>query len=360
MLIQQANSSIKDHLTISKNNMKVFRSFFNKNAVLITLFLWGAEARCFSQIPGVRNGHNMVYFKPSKSIILFGGADEKKVYGDTWSFSHGMWRKITDAGPSPRTFPAMVMADNYILLFGGNAVLFGNDKNPVHYLDDTWKFEDSAWKRIETAPHPDARAEAAISYDPIRKKVVLFGGRMAGEKWIAGDTWEFDGNKWKQINKNGPTPRSGAVMAFDSRLKQVILYGGNPVITTEKDYNGPMWSWDGINWNHIDTSIPLIFNSCMAYNTNDNFMLRFGGWTGKERINDTWVYKDKVWQQLDLKIAPAARNHAVMVYNPNKNSFYLYGGHDGDNVFGDMWIFKKEIWTLLFAEQPLRRIENGH
>lgn len=65
----------------------------------------------FSQSPGVRNGHNMVYYSPTKSIILFGGADEAKVYGDTWSFSDGKWEKITDEGPSPRTFPCMVAAD---------------------------------------------------------------------------------------------------------------------------------------------------------------------------------------------------------------------------------------------------------
>ena len=99
---------------------------------------------CFSQTPGVRNGHNMVYYSPSKSIILFGGADDARVYGDTWQFSNGKWKKITDIGPSPRTFPCMVSTDDYILLFGGNSVLFGSDKNPMHYLDDTWKFQNGS------------------------------------------------------------------------------------------------------------------------------------------------------------------------------------------------------------------------
>ncbi len=91
-----------------------------------------------AQIPGVRNGHTMVYYPAMHAIILFGGANESKVLGDTWSYAKGKWELRSEDGPSPRTFPAKVMADDYILLFGGNEVLFGNDKHPVHYLDDTW------------------------------------------------------------------------------------------------------------------------------------------------------------------------------------------------------------------------------
>src|ERR1051326_2246269 len=153
----------------------------NKDLFFV-LFLSIGVHHCFSQSPGIRNGHNMVYYPPSKSIILFGGADDARVYGDTWNFANGKWKKITDSGPSPRTFPCMVMADNYILLFGGNSVLFGSDKNPVHYLDDTWKFQNGSWKKVQVNIHPPARAEAAIASDPGSNKVILFGGREAGEK----------------------------------------------------------------------------------------------------------------------------------------------------------------------------------
>ncbi len=245
--------------------------------------------------------------------------------------------------------------------FGGNAVLFGNEKNPVHYLDDTWKFTDGQWVKVNLGIHPGPRAEAAMAYDPLRKKVVLFGGRQAGEKWVAGDTWEFDGNVWEQIeNKNFPTPRSGAAMRYAPLHKRIILSGGNPDISREKDYKGPMWAWDGAAWRPMNSSIPLIFNACMAYNTRDNFILRFGGWNGKERNNETWIYQHEGWEKLSLKNSPAARNHSMMVYDPGQNTFYLFGGHDGENVFGDMWQFKDKVWTLVYEESPRRRVENGH
>jgi len=319
------------------------------------------SGECCSQSPGVRNGHSLVYFSPSRSLILFGGADEKKVHGDTWKFSEGQWEEITEQGPSPRTFPSMVTGDNYILLFGGNAVLFGGPSNPVHYLDDTWLFENNAWRQLITKEHPDARAEAAIAYDPVRQKVVLFGGRRSGEKWIDGDTWEFDGKGWSLKDTTGPTARSGAVMVYDSKLKGVILFGGNPVISKEKNYNGSMWLWNGTNWISMNSSAPLIFNSCMSYSTTEDFILRFGGWNGSNRVHDTWIYKSgNDWRKLHVKRHPSARNHAAMVFNPDKDCFFLYGGHDGDNVFGDMWEFTGRRWKLLFDVKPLRRIDNGH
>lgn len=328
-------------------------------SLVVISFIVGIT-QCLSQSPGVRNGHNMVFYKPSDKIILFGGADDTKVYGDTWSFSDNKWKKITDEGPSPRTFPCMVVADRYILLFGGNAVLFGNESNPVHYLDDTWKFQNNKWSKVSTPIHPPPRAEAAISYDPRRKKVVLFGGRQAGEKWVLGDTWEFDGNQWNELHVEGPVPRSGAVMVYDDELHQVVLFGGNPVIANEKNYNGPMWSFDGRTWIPLKSMDPLIFNSCMAHNSKDHFILRFGGWNGHERVNDTWIYQHNGWKKLELSLAPAARNHSIMVYDSRKNSFYLYGGHDGENVFGDMWSFKNGKWKFLVGEKPRKRIENGH
>lgn len=335
---------------VSSISRKLFLHF-----IYIAIFIEG-----HTQTPGVRNGHAMVYDTPNKEIVLFGGADEKKVYGDTWSYANGHWKKLAENGPSPRTFPCMVMANNYILLFGGNAVLFGNENNPVHYLDDTWKFENGKWSKLSFTVHPDARAEAAITYDPLRKKVILFGGRRAGDQWIDGDTWEFDGSKWQLADTIGPAPRSGAAMVYDSRLKEAILFGGNPVIAKEKNYNGPMWSWNGNQWSQIDSHEPLIFNSCMAYNSVEHYILRYGGWNGKSRVNDTWIYTNNKWSKLDCKRSPEARNHAILIYDPDSNFFFLYGGHDGENVFGDLWKFKNGEWKLVYATKPLKRLENGH
>jgi Galactose oxidase, central domain len=313
-----------------------------------------------AQTPVVRNGHAMVYDNVMRAIILFGGADDAMVYGDTWSYTNGKWEKLKIEGPSPRTFPAMVMADDYILLFGGNEVLFGDEQHPVHYLDDTWLFRDGQWKKIVVPIHPGPRAEAAVGYDPVSKMVLLFGGRLSGEKWIADDSWAFDGAKWTPISQPGPSARSGAVLCYDQDLRKLILFGGNPVIAKEKTYNGPMWSWDGKTWQRMDSADSLVFNCCMVYDAAEHYLIRYGGWNGRERMSDTWIYGNKKWVKLSLTKSPPARNHAVMVYDPDHCSCVLYGGHDGENVFGDLWSFKNGSWNLLNTVAPRKRVENGH
>ena len=327
--------------------------------LLLFIFLHCCLIRGFGQTMGVRNGHNMVYDPWARRIILFGGADEAKVYGDTWSYANGKWQRLTESGPSPRTFPGMVMADHYILLFGGNRVLFGSEKNPTHYLDDTWIFKEGRWNEIKLKNHPGPRAEMAIGYDPVTKNVILFGGRQSGDQWIASDTWIFDGTGWSEWKKPGPSARSGAVMSYDGDLHRLILFGGNPVVAKEKTYNGPMWAWTDSEWHPIKSEDSLIFNCSMAYDANAHLLIRFGGWTGTTRTKDTWIY-DGIWARLNLSESPPARNHSVMVYDTDNKECILFGGHDGERVFGDMWAFKNRGWLLLHDKKPLQRIDNGH
>jgi hypothetical protein len=324
------------------------------------LFIIAFISQVRAQTPGVRNGHAMVYDGDLHADILFGGADAAKVCSDTWSYTKGRWKKIPEQGPGPRTFPAMVMADHYILLFGGNRVLFGDEMHPAHYLDDTWLFRNGHWKKLDLAIHPGPRAEMAIGYDPVHKKVLLFGGRQAGDQWILSDTWEFDGNLWTQLYRPGPSARSGAVMNYDMGLKQLVLFGGNPVIAKDQNYNGPMWSWDGVDWHRMAVSDSLVFNSTMVFDAADNYLIRFGGWNGKERLNNTWIFQNGFWIKLEPATRPEARNHATMVFDNDQGACLLFGGHDGENVFGDLWSFKKGNWFLIHEEKPRKRKENGH
>src|SRR5260370_14746422 len=57
-------------------------------------------------------------------------------------------------------------------------------------LNDTWTFDGTNWKRIRTAGKPAARAAASAAYDTTLKQVVLFGG-YNGQ--YLDDTWTSNG-----------------------------------------------------------------------------------------------------------------------------------------------------------------------
>jgi hypothetical protein len=74
-------------------------------------------------------------------------------------------------------------------------------------------------------------------------QVVLFGG-VAGGRYF-GDTWVFDGERWREIATPGPEPRARAAMAaLDGRL---ILHGGQD-ISTVGVCRSDTWAFDGARW----------------------------------------------------------------------------------------------------------------
>lgn len=313
----------------------------------------------------VRNAHSMVYHARDSQVYLFGGANEKEVLSDLWVLDSISWQHVTtNQGPEARTFAAMTYNHqlNNILLFGGSKVLFGKEPDVNNLLNDTWQFSNNQWKRIRTELAPSPRAEAEMVYDVHRDRVVLFGGyTLQNGKYIKlGDTWEFYNDNWHLANESGPSNRHGVAMVYDSQQKRVVLFGGSTVDKQYGNSTGETWAWDGKTWNKLDIEQPPgVFNAAMSYNTDKSEFVRFGGWNGSNRIDETWIFNQQ-WKKLKTENSPASRNHSRMVYDEKRNKAILFGGHDGENIFGDTWEFSNNQWNNITNITPLKRIKNGH
>lgn len=304
----------------------------------------------------VRNAHAMAYHEARGTVMLFGGADERRVLGDLWEWNGNAWTQIIAPGPAPRTFPGLAYDHERkrLVLFGGNRVLFGTENDKDTFLDDMWEWDGAHWQEIKT-PTPSARAEASMVYDRGRRRLVLFGGYrvVEGKKIRLGDTWEWDGNNWQQVSASGPSPRNGAAMIYDAARKRVLLFGGSG------GPSGETWIWDGKQWHEVKAATAGRFNSVTAFDEAHQQTLRFGGWNGETRVGDTWTFDGKAWQQIDAA-GPEARNHSAMVYDFKRQRLVLFGGHDGENIFGDTWEWDGGKWSRAAFHEPRLRVDNGH
>ena len=112
----------------------------------------------------------------------------------------------------------------------GRTVIFGGyPAGP--YLNDLWEWDGLSFVNRTPSPLPASwpgpRIEYALAYDPVRARMLLFGGYFP----ILGDTWEWDGprNLWTRLPATGPSPRRGPAMAYDARRQVTVLFGGEDV-----------------------------------------------------------------------------------------------------------------------------------
>uniref|UniRef100_A0A3B0MVG7 Kelch motif/Galactose oxidase, central domain/BTB/POZ domain containing protein, putative n=1 Tax=Theileria annulata TaxID=5874 RepID=A0A3B0MVG7_THEAN len=103
---------------------------------------------------------------------------------------------------------------------------------------------------------------------------------------------------------------------------------------------------------HVDlTTIPGAPSPRAAHTCDvvQNFLVIFGGWSGREALGDAYAFhlKKKRWYLLNLRLVESSgrrvrqsnfvmdrNNHASAVYN---NELFVYAGHDGSKWLGDMF-----------------------
>jgi hypothetical protein len=131
-----------------------------------------------------------------------------------------------------------------------------------------------------TAPPP--RANAQIAFDRARRQIVAFGGEEpAGacsfETQLGrppepdvppspqpyGDTWLFDGQRWREATPAtaSPPPRALHAMGWDERRGRVLVIGGDDCNCMQRivnegfrlGFDEDAWEWDGSSWERVDT-----------------------------------------------------------------------------------------------------------
>jgi hypothetical protein len=129
--------------------------------------------------------------------------------------------------------------DQVVLFGGGNADTQRGDPGTWVYTPAT-----NTWRACQLDRQPPPRANSQLVYDPVAKKVILFGGDQL-DQTIA-DTWAFDGTEWTQKSpKLSPSPRVGHALLWLPKAKKLLLLGGYTVNSTT-DYSS-----------HPYTSLPL-------------------------------------------------------------------------------------------------------
>jgi cysteine-rich repeat protein len=173
--------------------------------------------------PDVRSGP--LVYDAVRGVVVLNGA--RGTGGAMWELEGAIWREVPEGATDS---PGMTGAAAAFDLARGQIVRFGGTSADTGASDELWTWDGDAWAMWAPAS-PTARCPAAMASDPVRGRVVLFGGQRAAQFSPCGgsvfdDTWEWDGRGWllREGSASTPPARARAAMAFDGT--RIVLFGG--------------------------------------------------------------------------------------------------------------------------------------
>ena len=184
---------------------------------------------------------SMVYDGDDDVFVLFGGClctlDFGASSGDTWTYrlSSNTWTKVTPAvSPPARQGHHLVYdsANKRVILFGGFDATSGT------YFNDVWIYSVTAntWSMVLPAVSPPARRMAAMVYDPVQQRTVLFGGQgpdALADVWVLQLQQSASGSSTPTLTSLSPSPVTAGSPGFT-----LTVTGANFASTSVVQWNG--------------------------------------------------------------------------------------------------------------------------
>jgi hypothetical protein len=237
------------------------------------------------------------------------------------------WIKRTDVGSYGQRWQHAMAYDSdrgVTVFFGGEIGKEGEET----CFDDTQEYDGRQWRQISVGVKPPKRAGHMMAYDPVRKRVVMFGGYLkylndlgAPSFHFYADTWLYrsDGvtGFWEEQPQARVLPSTyNAGMVWDSVNNVVLLNIGN----------SGTWSWNGANWQNLMVPGPPVNSFGMAFDSDRGTTMIAGGFTG---LNSTTA---DVWEKSSgggwevRAIGPSSRAQLAMAFHERRQRVMMVGG----------------------------------
>lgn len=199
----------------------------------------------FVERPGTKAYPIMVFDPLEQAVVLMVGSQTD----DMWLYDGEFWLLTSVIVPTPTRFAltARSVFDSkrqVLLLYEGRDIGWGN----------TYELIDGVWEPVASQGDGRWRLQFDLAFDRTRGVTILFGGAFCerpedadeAQCYPQSDTWEFDGEKWYQVELPlSPPARYGHAMTFDEARGVVVLFGG---IGIDGNTLNDTWEYDGAIW----------------------------------------------------------------------------------------------------------------
>jgi hypothetical protein len=294
-------------------------------------------------IPGLRSSHALVFDPETERMFLHGGFVDRPT-NDTWSYAlaPGLtgWSRLAPASdpPSARAYHVAVRdpVRDRLIVYGGTD---GGERHDLW----TCALDTGAWAPlIASGTEPPAFRGLSAVYDSRRDRVIFFGGQ--GALGTSKELWTltlWGTPTWRRIAAGGDSipPRRDHSAVYDPEGDRMFVFGG---IGSSGELRGDVWELDvGRNrWSHqLPDRTPRAGQSAV-WDAARSRMLVFGG-VVPASTRDLWSYVPATGEWRSLITAPSvpisARAYAVAVLDTIDDYLLITGGTSGISTISDVW-----------------------
>lgn len=311
--------------------------------------------------PDPRVGHDGVYDPVRHRLIVVDGYDNA-VLSDVWALDlsgSALWTRLVVAGtpPSARWLHTTIYdpVRDRILLFGGWAASPQNN--------ETWALDLSGtptWHIISTATSPTQRRAHTAIYDPVGDRMIVFGGQ--GPSGPLNDVWALSLSgtpDWSQLTPVGSAPvaRQTHAAAYDPVRNRMLVYGGNSGST----YLSDLWALNLSGtpaWFQLPAGGaspgPRYYHTLNYDPTSDRMVLLGGSASGFPSLYDMTIWSLSLsgpgapsWSETDGGAGPSPRSDPVAVRDASTDRLILFGGAGRFAPYNDS--FALDLSTSMWA-----------
>ncbi len=288
------------------------------------------------EMPTEMFGHKII-FDGYSQLILIGGKNNSGFVENIYRYSiwENVWSTINSSEKiSPRYLHSAVLHRGR-----GEIIVFGGKNNSEHF-NDVWSFNLSNynWTQYQINTSIQARINASLFID--NDNLYLSGGRNNNTLLNDLHIYNFPSQTWRIPSislENLPQERENFIM-YKSKDGYFTIFGGNNSdnsLMTEIYYNINEEKYENPDFNLKLT------NSVIEFVPFENAIYLFGGYNGRNYINDFWKYdlSLKIWTKIETETTPQPRASHSLTYNPEDNSLYLFGGRNSIQQFKTLWKF---------------------
>jgi hypothetical protein len=293
--------------------------------------------------PTGRWGHTAIYDPVRDRMVVFGGFDDSGgPRGDAWALSLAgspAWSRL--GTPQFGRFGHTAIYDplrDRMIVFGGHCS-GGSDRNDVWALSLS---DNPTWSELVPAGTvPSERSGHAAIYDPLRDRMVVFGGDGGGN-----DVWALSlagSSSWSELVPAGtvPSERSGHTAIYDPLRDRMVVFGGD-------GGGNDVWALSlagSSSWSELTpagTPPPEGGGRTAIYDPVRDRMVVFGGWDRDHILSpDVWALSlagNSAWSELTpAATPPPARSRHTAIYDPLRDRMVVFGGSWRNDVWALVW-----------------------